>query len=83
MPGIGRIVSPELQVTFSEILSHPDRSPEDQSYVLTLLQVLADGERLPALSDLLEETVRDVTWRPGVRCAALDVLIAYYAGKRP
>ena len=39
-----------------------------------------DGEEpLPALSDMLEGAVRDRTWNAGVRCAALDVLIAYHA----
>ena len=75
--GIGGIVSPELEETFREIFLENDRTHEHQSYVMLLMQMLADGDPLPELSDLLEKTVQDPTWNQGVRCAALDVLIAY------
>ena len=77
LPGIGAIVSPDLEGTFREILADGDRGGEHQSYVMLLLQMLADGEPLPALSDVLEKIVRDPTWSQGVRCAALDVLTGY------
>ena len=82
VPGIGAIVSPELEGTFREILTDGQRPPEHQSYVMLLMQMLADGEPLPALSDVLEQTVRDRTWNQGVRCAALDVLTGYHARGR-
>ena len=75
--GIGRIVSPELEETFREILSNSNRSLEHQPHVMILLQVLADGESLPGLSGLLKDIIVDSSWLPGVRCAALDVFIAY------
>ena len=77
LSGIGAIVSPELEEAFREILSEGRRDHEHQPYVMHLLQMLADGEPLPALSDMLEGIVRDPTWFQGVRCAALDVLKAY------
>ena len=77
VPGIGAIVSPELEETFQEILTDGERAREHQSYVMLLMQVLADGEPLPELSDVLEQIVRDSTWNMGVRCAALDVLTSY------
>ncbi len=77
-PGIGAIVSPELEGTFREVQTDDERADEHQSYVILLMQILADGEPLPALSDVLEETVRDPTWYQGVRSAALDVLTAYH-----
>ncbi len=76
-PGIGKVVCPELEDTFREILSDDDRSPEHQPHVMMLLQVLADGEPLRGLSGLLEDILVDPTWLPGVRCAALDALISY------
>ena len=76
-PGIGKVVCPELEDTFREILSEDDRSPEHQPHVMMLLQVLADGEPLPGLSGLLEDILVDPTWLVGARCAALDALIAY------
>ncbi len=48
------------------ILSEGERGHEHQSYVMLLMQMLADGEPLPALSDVLEKTVRDPTWNQGV-----------------
>ena len=77
--GIGGVVSPELEGTFREILVDGERSREHQSYVMLLMQMLADGEPLSALSDIVEQTVRDSTWNMGVRCAALDVLTSYHA----
>ena len=77
--GIGGIVSPELEETFRDILTDRERGREHQSYVMHLMQMLADGEPLPALSDVLEQMVSDRTWNQGVRCAALDVLISYHA----
>ena len=81
-PGIGVIVSPELENTFRQILSEGERRHEHQSYVMLLMQMLADGEPLPSLASELEDTVRDPTWNQGVRCAALDVLTAYHARDR-
>ena len=72
-------MSPELDGTFREILTGGERGREHQSYVMLLMQMLADGEPLPALSDVLEQTVRDGRWNQGVRCAALDVLTSYHA----
>ena len=72
------IVSPELEGTFREVLTDDERGHEHQPYVMHLLQMLADGEPLPALSDAVEQTVRDGTWKQGVRCAALDVLTTYH-----
>ena len=82
VPGIGAIVSPELEGTFREILTDAERAPGHQSYVMLLMQMLADGEPLPALPDVLEQTVRDRTWNQGVRCATLDVLTGYHARGR-
>lgn len=79
VPGIGKIVSPELKEVFREVLTDGERARKHQSYVMLLMQMLADGEPLPALSDVLEQMVRDRTWNQGVRSAALDVLSGYHA----
>ena len=76
--GIGAIVSPELEGTVREILTNGERGHEQQSYVMLLMQMLADGEPLPALADVLEQIVRDPTWNQGVRSATLDVLSSYH-----
>ena len=77
VPGFGGIVSPDLVDTFREILSDGERGHPHQCHVLLLMQMLADGDPLPELSDVLEETVRDATWYPNVRCVALEVLTGY------
>ena len=68
--GIGAIVSPELEETFREILTDGERGHEHQSYVMLLMQMLADGEPLPALSDVLEQTVREMLGRTRRRSCA-------------
>ena len=75
--GFGGIVSPDLEDTFREILSDGERGHAHQCYVLLLMQMLADGDPLPELSDVLEETVRDTTWYQNVRSVALEVLAGY------
>ena len=75
--GFGRIVSPELEGTLREVLSDRDRGHEQQCYALLLTQMLADGDPLPALSDLLRDMVRDASWYPNVRCGVLGVLTGY------
>ena len=77
VPGFGGIVLTELEDTLREILSDGERDLAHQCYVLLLMQMLADGDPLPTLSDLLEEMMRDATWYPSVRCAALEVLTGY------
>ena len=69
--GIGAIISPDLEESYREILSDSERSHGHQSYVMLLLQMLADGEPLPALAGVLVKTVRDPGWKQGVRCGAL------------
>ena len=77
--GFGTIVSPEVADTLREILSADERGHAHQCYVLLLMQMLADGDPLPPLADLLEAIMRDVTWYPSVRCGALTVLTGYAA----
>ncbi len=78
--GIGTIVSPELEETLREIFSGDQRDHVHQCYILLLVQMLADGDALPGLGDLLEAVVRDSTWLSSVRCGALDVLAGYAEG---
>ena len=76
--GIGKIVSLDLEDTFRNILSSSERGQGHQSYVMMLMDILADGKPLQALSPTLRDIIYDSTWKPGVRCGALDVLVAYH-----
>ena len=75
--GLGDLALAELQDAFEQILSSPDREYPIQPYVMLVLQALRDGEPLPGLVPKILCIVRDPSWFPGVRCAALDVLNAY------
>lgn len=75
--GLGALVSPELEDVFHEVLSAPNRGYPNRPYVMMVLQILGDGEPLPALVAKIVQIVRDPSWQPGVRCAAVDILIAY------
>ena len=75
--GLGPLALAELQDAFEQILSSPGREYPNQPYVMMVLQALRDGEPLPGLVPRVLCIVRDPSWLPGVRCAALDVLIAY------
>ena len=75
--GIGAIVTPELEKTLREIFSGDQRDRVHQCYILLLVQMLADGDPLPALAEALEAIVRDSTWYPSIRSGALDVLTGY------
>ena len=79
--GLGPLVSPELQDAFHEILLAPERGYPHQPHVMMVLHALGDGEPLRALVPRIVQLVRDPLWLPGVRCAALDILIAYWERK--
>ena len=76
--GIGKIVSPDLEGTFRDMLLSSERELVHQSYVMMLMDILADGKPLRALSPVFKDILYDSTWKPGVRCGALDVLVAYH-----
>ena len=76
--GIGKILSPDLEGTFRDILLSSECGSVHQSYVMMLMDILADGKPLRALSPVLKDIIYDSMWKPGVRCGALDVLVAYH-----
>ena len=76
-PGLGPLVSVELQSAIDEILTTSERKYPNQPHVMMVLQALEDGEPLPELVPSVLQIVRDPSWLPGIRCAALDTLIKY------
>ena len=80
-PGLGPLVSVELQDACEEILTTPERGYPNQPHVMMVLQALRDGDPLPDLVPRVLRLVRDPSWLPGVRCAALDILIEYWKRK--
>ena len=80
-PGLGQLVSVELQDAFREILTTRERKYPSQPHVMMALQALEDGQPLPDLVPRVLQIVRDPSWLPGIRCAALDTLIEYQKRK--
>ena len=76
-PGLGPLVSVESQDACEEILTTPERRYPNQPHVMMVLQALGEGDPLPDLVPAVLQLVRDPSWLPGVRCAALDILIEY------
>ena len=76
-PGLGPLVSVEVQDAFQEILTTTERNYPNQPHVMMALQALQDGQPLPDLVPSVLRIVRDPSWLPGIRCAALDTLVEY------
>ena len=74
-PAFAALAVPETASAMREMLSEPDRSPERQSFALFLLLTLRSGGPIGELSGFLLGMVRDQTWRPDVRQAALEAFV--------
>ena len=59
------------------VLSSDERDSKQEIRVTFLSQMLSKGERLPSLEDVLLEIVRDNSWTPRVREAALEAVMRY------
>ena len=71
----GALATPTMEPVLRAILTDPSREKEHQLFTDFVLRVLREGERLPRLSEILFEIVRDDTRWPRVNHAALDAFI--------
>ena len=71
----GALATPDMELVLRAILADPSREKEHQLFTDFVLRVLREGERLPKLSELLLEIVRDDTRWPHVNYAALNAFI--------
>ncbi len=71
----GALATPDMEPALRAILADPSREKEHQLFTDFVLRVLREGERLPRLSELLLEIVRDDTRWPDVNYAALNAFI--------
>lgn len=69
----GALADPELYEDFQNILRSPERDDASQSHADCVLDILAHGDALHKLAPTALAIVRDDTWWPKVRHAALDV----------
>ena len=80
MSAAGSLVAPDTEHALREILTNPRRDAEQQTFVVFILRALQHGVRLPGLTDVLLNLVRDESRIPGVQRRALDALV--HAGCR-
>ena len=73
--GFGALAAPDMEPVFQEVLTGSSREKEHQLVVEFVLRILAEGEPLSGLSDILLGIVRDDTWWMRVNFAALNAFI--------
>ena len=71
----GSLVAPDTEEAIREILTDPRRDDEQQTLVVFLLRAMPYGARLPGLTDVLLNLVRDDSRIPAVQRRALDALL--------
>ena len=70
----GALATPDMEGGFENILTAPDRDESDQALAHCVLVAMAYGDRFPSLDDVLISIIRDETWWPHIREAALEVI---------
>ena len=66
------LVGPDLEDDMRQALTDPTRDESHQSFVLLIAEAIRDAVPFPVLADPLMSIVRDDSWRPIIRCAALE-----------
>ena len=69
------LVGPELEDDMRQALTHPARDETHQSFVLLVAEAIRDAAPFPELAVPLMAIVRDDSWQPTIRCAALEAYI--------
>lgn len=77
----GALATPDMELEFRNILTTSDRSESHQALADCVLAAMAHSAKLLQLDDTLLGIVRDTTWRPCVRRAALKVIQRNGEGK--
>lgn len=70
----GALATPDMEGEFERILTGSERDEGYQLFAHCVLDAMAHGERYPSLDETLINIIRDDTWWPRVREAALDVV---------
>lgn len=72
---IGALCTKDMEPTLREMLASSSREEADQALLDCVLDAIEHGDSLPALADLLEAIVRDVSYWPTVRNSAIAALL--------
>lgn len=73
----GALATADMGDDFKALLQSTDRSPPHVALLDCVLDALAYGQHMPALTPSLEQVVRDKTYRSDLRTAALSTLATY------
>ena len=71
---LGALATSDMEGEFKRILTVSDRDESDQLLAHCVLAAMVHGERFPSLDETLTSIIRDATWWPRVRQAALDAV---------
>ena len=66
------LVGPDLVDDMRQALTDPARDDAHQSFVRLIAKAIRDAASFPELADPLMAIVRDDSWQPTIRCAALE-----------
>ncbi|MDD3519411.1 MAG: hypothetical protein PHQ14_13770, partial [Chromatiales bacterium] len=73
---LGALADSALTDNFASALETPDRGDAAQAFAGCVLDILAKGEPLPVLSDVVKRVIADPTWWGGVRKYAMRAWLA-------
>ena len=71
---LGALATSDMEGEFERILTVSGRDESDQLLAHCVLAAMVHGERFPSLDETLTSVIRDNTWWPRVRQAALDAI---------
>lgn len=77
----GALGTVDMADDFKALLQSTDRSPPHVALLDCVLDAVAYGQHMPTLTPSLEQVIRDKTYWPKLRTAALNVLVANAQGK--
>ena len=66
------LVGPDLEDDMRQALTNPTRNESHRSFVLLIAKAIRNAAPFPELADPLMSIVRDDSWQPTIRCAALE-----------
>ena len=72
---LGDLLDPDLGDYVSRILADSVRDESRQSFVWVLMEMLHHGQPFPGIASLMMGILRDGSWWPRIRLAALDVFL--------
>ena len=70
----GALATPDMEEELRNILTTSGRDETDQALADCVLDAMAHGVRFPSMDDILMDAIRDASWWPRIRRAAIEVI---------